>query len=81
MYDLARLSVDEREIIYINATNKMKVNEAIIEKDYWVVLILDYLFNKCKFKDYFTFKGGTSLSKSYSRKNILGKSNNTSPWS
>lgn len=66
MYDLARLSVDEREMIFINAANKMKVSEAIIEKDYWVVLILDYLFTKCKFKEYFTFKGGTSLSKSYS---------------
>jgi len=66
MYDLARMSSNDREIVFINTANKMEVNEAIIEKDFWVVLILEYLFNKCKYKDYFTFKGGTSLSKSYS---------------
>lgn len=66
MYDLARMNSNEREIVFMNTANKMKVSEAIIEKDFWVVLILDYLFNKCKYRDYFTFKGGTSLSKSYS---------------
>ena len=41
------------------------MNEAIIEKDFWVCLTLDYLFHICKWKDVFTFKGGTSLSKCY----------------
>jgi len=66
MYDLARLDDKERSIIFRNTANKMKVNDAIIEKDFWVVLMLDYLFNKCKYRDSFTFKGGTSLSKGYS---------------
>ena len=26
---------------------------------------MDYLFNRCQYKDYFEFKGGTSLSKAY----------------
>jgi len=66
MYDLARLDDKERSIVFRNTANKMQVNEAIIEKDFWVVLLLDYLFNKCKYKNSFTFKGGTSLSKGYS---------------
>ncbi len=66
MYKLAKLSDKERELIFRNTASKMKVNEAIIEKDFWVVLVLDYLFNKSKFKKAFTFKGGTSLSKGYS---------------
>ena len=65
-YDLARLDDKERSIIFRNTASKMKVNDAIIEKDFWVVLMLDYLFNKCKYRDAFTFKGGTSLSKGYS---------------
>ena len=43
----------------------MGMHEAIIEKDFWVCLMLDYLFHKCKWKTNFTFKGGTSLSKCY----------------
>lgn len=41
------------------------MNDAIIEKDFWVCLMLDIIFNKIKYKDIFTFKGGTSLSKGY----------------
>lgn len=38
---------------------------SIIEKDMWVSYILDYLFGRCKYRQYFEFKGGTSLSKGY----------------
>ena len=41
------------------------MSEAIIEKDYWVCMILKYLFEDFKYKDYIFFKGGTSLSKVY----------------
>ncbi|OJG77406.1 hypothetical protein RV10_GL002516 [Enterococcus pallens] len=43
----------------------MSIIEAVIEKDFWVVLMLDILFNHSKFGPYFAFKGGTSLSKAY----------------
>ena len=43
----------------------MKVSRIIIEKDSWVCVVLNYLLNESKFKDYFIFKGGTSLSKCY----------------
>lgn len=38
--------------------------EPIIEKDYWVVWILELLFSG-PYADQLTFKGGTSLSKAY----------------
>lgn len=65
MYSIARLPEDERRILFRNTAQKMGMNEAIIEKDFWVCLTLDYLFHRCKWKDVFTFKGGTSLSKCY----------------
>lgn len=65
MYSIARLPDDERRILFRNTAQKMGMNEAIIEKDFWVCLTLDYLFHICKWKDVFTFKGGTSLSKCY----------------
>ncbi len=52
------------EIVRLVAAKKM-LPEAIIEKDMWVSYLLDYLFNRCKYKVYLEFKGGTSLSKGY----------------
>ncbi len=43
----------------------MKVHQAIVEKDFWVCWILDYLFQESPWKDDLAFKGGTSLSKGY----------------
>lgn len=65
MYKIAKLPDTERRIIFRNTAQKMGLNEAIIEKDFWVCLTLDYLFHNCEWKDAFTFKGGTSLSKCY----------------
>ena len=65
MYSIARLPEDERRILFRNTAQKMGMNEAVIEKDFWVCLTLDYLFHRCEWKDVFTFKGGTSLSKCY----------------
>ncbi|MFO7611654.1 MAG: nucleotidyl transferase AbiEii/AbiGii toxin family protein [Clostridia bacterium] len=65
MYSLLKLSEEERRTIFRNTAQKMGVHEAIIEKDYWVCLILDYLFYKSRFQKHLTFKGGTSLSKCF----------------
>jgi len=65
MYDILRLSEEERRTIFRNTAQKMGVHEAIIEKDYWVCLVLDYLFHKSSFREQLTFKGGTSLSKCF----------------
>ncbi len=65
MYSIAKLPIEERRILFRNTSQKMGINEAIVEKDFWVCLTLDYFFHRCEFKDAFTFKGGTSLSKCY----------------
>ena len=63
MYNFAILNDDERRAIFENSASKLKMNSAIIEKDFWVCYVLDYLFHKCKYKNSFAFKGGTCLSK------------------
>lgn len=65
MYNIAKLSNNDRNIVFKKYSFEYSVSEAIVEKDFWVTLILDYLFHKCKYKDYFIFKGGTSLSKCF----------------
>lgn len=65
MYNIAKLSNSDRDVIFSKYAYEYGVSKAIVEKDFWVTLILDYLFHKCKYKDYFIFKGGTSLSKCF----------------
>ncbi|MGN0729223.1 nucleotidyl transferase AbiEii/AbiGii toxin family protein [Treponema sp.] len=65
MYKTARYSEDDLRTLFRNTSVKAGLNEAIIEKDFWVCLMLNYLFHKCEYKDGFTFKGGTSLSKCF----------------
>ena len=65
MYRIAKLPNEDREILFQNTAAKMGMNAAIIEKDFWVCLTLDYLSHRCKWKKAFAFKGGTSLSKVY----------------
>ena len=65
MKKIAKLSAADRRILFRNTAQKVGMHEAIIEKDFWVCLMLDYLFHDCPWKDTFTFKGGTSLSKCY----------------
>lgn len=65
MYDLANLPKNELDAILQEASNVKGLSRAIIEKDLWVCVILDYLFNKSPWKNHLAFKGGTSLSKAY----------------
>lgn len=66
MYNIAKRKYDEeRENLFINVGAKKKLIPAIIEKDFWVCLVLDYLFSKSEWKNKLIFKGGTSLSKAY----------------
>ncbi|MBQ6817671.1 MAG: nucleotidyl transferase AbiEii/AbiGii toxin family protein [Bacilli bacterium] len=55
----------DKKFLFETAAIKLKLNSAIIEKDFWICYILDYLFNKSIYKEFFTFKGGTSLSKAF----------------
>ena len=65
MFDILKLTDDERRTIFRNTAQRMGVHEAIIEKDYWVCLTLDYLFCNSRYKNKLSFKGGTSLSKCF----------------
>jgi hypothetical protein len=65
MTELHLLSIPEREFYFETAAEETGIPFAIIEKDYWVVWVLDKLFSLPDLKDYLTFKGGTSLSKVY----------------
>ena len=65
MNSIAKLSSKDREALFRNTAQKISLNEAIVEKDFWVCWILDYLFHKCEWQNNFAFKGGTSLSKSH----------------
>ncbi len=58
-------SKDDLRVLITNTARKKNISEAVVEKDYWVTYFLDYLFNENKWKEYFTFKVGTSLSKCF----------------
>jgi hypothetical protein len=65
MYKFALLSNKDRDFVFNAVATKKGLTKAIVEKDFWVCLMLDYLFNKSAYKDLLTFKGGTSLSKGF----------------
>ena len=65
MKKVARLSDIDRWELFRNTADKMGLNDAIVEKDFWVCYTLDYLFHSSPWKDAITFKGGTSLSKGF----------------
>ena len=65
MRKIACLPDDDRKELFRNTADKMGLNDAIVEKDFWVCFTLDYLFHCCPWKDSITFKGGTSLSKAF----------------
>ena len=65
MRKIATIPARDREALFRNTAAKMGMREAIIEKDFWVCYLLDYLFHRCEWKDNLAFKGGTNLSKAY----------------
>jgi hypothetical protein len=65
MTQLHLLSVTERELYFDASVNESGLPFEIIEKDFWVVWILERLFSLPDLNDHLTFKGGTSLSKVY----------------
>ena len=65
MYNIAKLEEKDRQAVFEMYVYKYRESPEIVEKDFWVTLFLDYLFNKSKYKDSFIFKGGTSLSKCF----------------
>ena len=60
-----RFNPRQRNTLFEATARQMKVAGSVVEKDFWVCVVLDYLFCHSKFRDWFVFKGGTSLSKCY----------------
>ena len=65
MRNIAKIYERDRKALFHNTAAKTGMTDAIVEKDFWVCYMLDYLFHRCAWKDRIAFKGGTSLSKAY----------------
>lgn len=65
MLNLAKRSNQDRAAIFTSTALKIGMNEAIVEKDFWVCWMLEILFHHSEYADFLSFKGGTSLSKGY----------------
>ena len=65
MREFALLPEQERTDVFTRTGFDMNLSPAIVEKDFWVCWMLDYLFSRCVYRDSFAFKGGTSLSKAF----------------
>lgn len=48
MYNLIKLPKEELNAVIINTAAKKGMNNAIVEKDLWVCITLDYLFYHSK---------------------------------
>jgi len=65
MREIAQRPESDRRDLFRATAQEMRVHEAIIEKDFWVCWLLDYLFHNSPWKEQLVFKGGTSLSKAF----------------
>ena len=65
MRKIANLQEKDLQDLFQNTASSMGIHSAVVEKDFWVCAILDYLFHRSPWKDAIAFKGGTSLSKAY----------------
>jgi hypothetical protein len=63
--NLAIESLDARAQVFEETAKSSGFNPAIIEKDFWICWMLDYLFSRSSVRNQIVFKGGTSLSKGY----------------
>lgn len=59
------MTEEEREDLFKNTAEKTAMPPVIIEKDFWVCYLLNYLFHSSPRRKNFAFKGGTSLSKAF----------------
>jgi hypothetical protein len=65
MRELARRPDKDRRDLFRATAQRMRIHEAMVEKDFWVCWALDYLFQDSPWKDDLAFTGGTSLSKAF----------------
>jgi len=64
MDNVAKLSKLDREFLFTETANELDVPPLLVEKDFWVVWILN-IISKQEIGESLYFRGGTSLSKAY----------------
>ncbi len=65
MIAIAKMPAERRAELFSATARKMRLPEAIVEKDFWVCYVLDMIFDRSPFRESVVFKGGTSLSKGF----------------
>lgn len=65
METIANLPEKQLEELFRLTAAKKNITESMVEKDFWVCLLLKLIFESKSLKDILIFKGGTSLSKVY----------------
>lgn len=65
MDKLARRPMEHRRDVFGEAAARLGIRPTIIEKDFWVCVVLKVLFERSRFAESLVFKGGTSLSKAH----------------
>ncbi|UUD36702.1 Nucleotidyl transferase of uncharacterised function (DUF1814) [Mycoplasmopsis californica] len=63
--EFKKVTADNLKVALEESAILLKRAEVVLEKDYWLCFVLDYIFNKSLWKNAFTFKGGISLSKCF----------------
>ncbi len=58
------LGDEEKKMLFARASEQTKLSAQVIEKDWWVTIVLQ-LLSQSSSADYLSFKGGTSLSKAW----------------
>lgn len=65
MDSVVRMAPEERRLAFIQAEERLGLQAASIEKDFWVCWTLRELAGLADLGEHLTFKGGTSLSKAW----------------
>jgi hypothetical protein len=65
MNPILKLSPEDRVFIFRKTQSRLHLPIGYVEKDFWVVFLLHYLFEESSYRSFFLFKGGTCLSKCY----------------
>lgn len=55
MFDRDKIKQEDLIVLIRNTASKMKIQETVVEKDYWACFILDYLFHQSEWNKSFTF--------------------------
>lgn len=56
MYQVVNYDQAQRKDAFLETAEKMKLNEAVVEKNYWACFILDYFFHQNEYSTRFSFR-------------------------